>query len=350
MPRQVSLSPRPDVKAVKKPTSSGPRKIEMTFGLLENLALGLRGSGLAFALFLGLMHAAKLPCGPVGGCDAVLSSPYGNLLGVPLGFYASLLWLAALLVSHDRLRRLALALLALGSLTLLGLQAFVLRAFCPWCLAHAVFALLSYPGWRAKGHWSAVLAALLLAGGGHYMHRRVVASQVSETSGAVPFDELRTAGFEWLGRRNDDSPLLVLGLGCPSCWERWLRPLGSQTWSGRDGAPSLLWKVDPQTRGLTEYFVAVMLSQEGSPERNFARLLSSCAEQSELFLTAPEKALAFLRSRYPDAEGRLPEARALVARQTTLLQRAKAEYSPLYLQRGLPPVSNSSFEEDFARR
>lgn len=321
--------------------------IEKARSLLEGLSLSLRGSGLGFALFLGLMRLAKLPCGPFGGCDAVLASVYGSIAGIPLGFFAVPLWLVALLTSSDRLRRFSLLALALGSLALVFVQALLIRAFCPWCIAHAVFAWLSYPGWRAKGHWSAVLAAALLAGGGHYVHREIVASAAKPAGDIVAFDELSGAGLRWLGRGTASSPVLVLGISCPSCWERWLLPLGTRNWTPQDEAPVVFWKSDPQTRELTEYFVAAVLSAKGGGPESFAAVLSACAPERSLFVTDPASALAFLRRRFPDAGGALAEARSLIAEQNSILSRARCEFSPLYLQRDLPPVTSSSFEEDF---
>lgn len=312
--------------------------------LLEGLALGLRGSGLAFALFLGFMRLAKLPCGALGGCDPVLASPYGSIAGIPLGFFAAALWLTSLLTSRDRLRRFALLILALGSVVFVYIQAFVLRTFCPWCMAHAVFSWLSYPGWRARGHWSAVLAAVLLAGCGHAVQRALLSEHAAPDS----FEELAHEALPWLGVRTVESPVLVLGIDCQTCWETWLAPLGTLGWSPREGAPLVIWKTDARTRTLTEYFVATVIAKESGDSPALASALSVCAEERALFVSDPEKALAYLRRRFPDAEGKLGQAREIVERQAAQLERAGYTLSPLYLQRDLPPVTRSSFDEDFS--
>lgn len=89
-------------------------------------------------------------CGPVGDCNAVQSSTYAVLLGVPIAVwgllgYVTLLGLWALqFVSRTRVRQLAarsmLALAAFAtafSIYLTALELFVIRAVCAWCLTSA---------------------------------------------------------------------------------------------------------------------------------------------------------------------------------------------------------------------
>ncbi|MFA5264135.1 MAG: vitamin K epoxide reductase family protein, partial [Opitutaceae bacterium] len=97
----------------------------MTFSIPILLARWLRALGLAVALFLGLMKLAGLPCGVGAGCDAVLSSRYAVLLGIPMGIYGAVLWSVALISPSPASRRWAHHLLGFGSIVMVGLQAFV---------------------------------------------------------------------------------------------------------------------------------------------------------------------------------------------------------------------------------
>lgn len=97
---------------------------------------------------LGIIPA--LACG-AGGCDAVQSSPYAVFLGIPvplLGIlgYAAIFALAFAGIQprfmHDR--RIAVGLLglcaaaAVFTLYLNYLEAFVIRAWCRWCIGSAI--------------------------------------------------------------------------------------------------------------------------------------------------------------------------------------------------------------------
>lgn len=104
-----------------------------------------------------LGEAVLAACGAGGGCDVVSQSRYSSLFGVPLAaaglfFYAALLALLAPCLSGWKddapaaapsfgfyLVGLALAI----DLVLLGLQAFVIKAFCEFCLATYVVNLLT---------------------------------------------------------------------------------------------------------------------------------------------------------------------------------------------------------------
>lgn len=125
-------------------------------------------SGLVAAAFLGIADswylaatalAGAIPACDVAilsGCEAVASSPYSKLFGIPLGvygtvFYSLVFTLSALLViAHKRRAYLALYVLSivgfLASLCFILIQALVIRHLCVYCvisavLATAVFAL-----------------------------------------------------------------------------------------------------------------------------------------------------------------------------------------------------------------
>ena len=113
--------------------------------------------GLGVAAYLSYVETqgARAICGPVGDCNAVQSSPYARLLGVPIGVLGVggyLLMLAAWVWPrwrHDRLAAYApLALFGLAffgvlfSLYLTYLEPFVIGAVCAWCLSSAVLITL----------------------------------------------------------------------------------------------------------------------------------------------------------------------------------------------------------------
>jgi uncharacterized membrane protein len=103
-------------------------------------------AGVAVAGYLTYVHyrPEALICTGTGGCETVQESSYAELAGVPvalLGLCAYVLVLA--LVAWDsELARTGVATVALASagfaIYLLTLQAFVIDAWCVWCLANDV--------------------------------------------------------------------------------------------------------------------------------------------------------------------------------------------------------------------
>lgn len=105
--------------------------------------------GLADAVYLTAEHLAgrSVLCMVVSGCDKVLMSPYATLPGgYPLAALGALAYFAAFSLAvlacfgHERARPLLDLLVALmfaATLWLLYLQAFVLEAFCTYCLLSA---------------------------------------------------------------------------------------------------------------------------------------------------------------------------------------------------------------------
>ena len=108
--------------------------------------------GIAIATYLWL-HAigvvGALKCG-TGGCEIVQASSYARLLGIPVAFYGvvgyvvlfgiSVVGSQPALVSRTWPTRWLLALSGAGFLFtgyLTSLEAFVIHAWCRWCLASA---------------------------------------------------------------------------------------------------------------------------------------------------------------------------------------------------------------------
>lgn len=136
-------------------------------GAIAILAFG----GFLDATFLTFHHysSAKIGCPLFGGCDRVLQSKYATIGDVPIslfgaGYYLVLLVLAVIYLER-RIPRLIFGIAGLAGVALLAslylvyLQAFVLRAFCFYCMTSftltSLIALLSIPwavllGRRAK--------------------------------------------------------------------------------------------------------------------------------------------------------------------------------------------------------
>jgi uncharacterized membrane protein len=103
-------------------------------------------AGVAIAAYLTYVHYQPdaLICTASGGCETVQESDYATLLGIPvslLGLCAYLVVLA-LVVWDSELARVGAAAIALASVGfaayLVSLQAFVIDAWCVWCLANDV--------------------------------------------------------------------------------------------------------------------------------------------------------------------------------------------------------------------
>lgn len=83
-------------------------------------------------------------CSLGGGCETVLSSSYAKLLGISVAWYGVAWYVATLAIIYFSLFVKKLDLMYLKatilaglafSLYLLGLEIFVIHAYCTWCLA-----------------------------------------------------------------------------------------------------------------------------------------------------------------------------------------------------------------------
>jgi uncharacterized membrane protein len=114
----------------------------------------LAAAGLGVSVYLAYVETSEtavIICGTVGNCAAVQSSPYAYFLGVPVAVlglvnYAGifLLWLGQMW-GNGRIRVWAqLGLMAvtlvgiLFSIYLTGLEIFVIKAVCVWCISSAL--------------------------------------------------------------------------------------------------------------------------------------------------------------------------------------------------------------------
>ena len=134
--------------AGKRETSPPPR-----VSRLYSLAAVLSLAGLADAVYLTVEHLTgrSVRCTVTSGCSEVLSSPYATVGGYPLALFGALAYftafsLATLAAFGSRragtLFAVLAALMFATSLWLLYLQAFVLHAFCQYCLLSAAVSTL----------------------------------------------------------------------------------------------------------------------------------------------------------------------------------------------------------------
>jgi uncharacterized membrane protein len=124
--------------------SAGRRSQVIVYGIAAAIAL----LGLTDATYLAVAHLTgdDAVCGGSGGCSAVLGSAYATIAGIPTAAFGSLAYflafsaatLAAFGYSRARIfLGLVVTVMFATTLWLLYLQAFVLHAFCPYCLLSA---------------------------------------------------------------------------------------------------------------------------------------------------------------------------------------------------------------------
>lgn len=105
--------------------------------------------GFADATYLSVKHftGENIPCTITHGCDVVTKSAYSEILGIPVAllgsaFYLTVFALVFLAMDNKNMRLLRYAglftIVGFGaSLWFLAAQAFLIRAFCQWCLVSA---------------------------------------------------------------------------------------------------------------------------------------------------------------------------------------------------------------------
>ena len=110
-------------------------------------------AGLADATYLTVLNltGATAVCGASPDCYKVLGSSYARIAGIPLAGFGMLAYFAAFSFAtfaafgYPRARKffaLTVAVMFVVTLGLLGLQAFVLHAFCRYCLFSAAMTFL----------------------------------------------------------------------------------------------------------------------------------------------------------------------------------------------------------------
>lgn len=127
----------------------------ISYGLSNRLIFIFSLLGFAVSAFLLYEYSLSGPmlCPTGAGCDIVRNSPYSNFFGIPIpilgiGFY---LMMAALSVVHSHdlptklIKKLQFLLVLAGvgfGVYLTYLEAFVIGAFCFWCVVSFIISLV----------------------------------------------------------------------------------------------------------------------------------------------------------------------------------------------------------------
>ena len=128
------------------------KKNDSAVAKLPVLAAVVALIGIADAVYLTIKHytGEKVPCSIVEGCEQVLTSSYAEIAGIPLAAFGALAYftafsLAILAAFGNRLMwqifGVQVALMAIFTIWLVYLQAFVIEAFCQFCLVSAAVTL-----------------------------------------------------------------------------------------------------------------------------------------------------------------------------------------------------------------
>ena len=134
----------------KKQTGAGGSRAQI---ILNTIAAFISLAGLADATYLAVLALTgeTAACGGSTGCFEVLGSAYAKIGGIPvaifgvLGYFAAFSFAIFARFGYRRARRLfALTVWTMFAMTLwlLYVQAFVLHAFCRYCLFSAAFTFL----------------------------------------------------------------------------------------------------------------------------------------------------------------------------------------------------------------
>jgi uncharacterized membrane protein len=141
-------------RAGKRETSpQPPPQPQPRISRLYSLAAVLSLVGLADAVYLTVEHLTgrSVRCTVTSGCSEVLSSAYATIGGYPLALFGALAYFTAFSLATlaafgsaraGNLFAVLVALMFATSLWLLYLQAFVLHAFCQYCLLSAAITTL----------------------------------------------------------------------------------------------------------------------------------------------------------------------------------------------------------------
>ncbi|MFA5129373.1 MAG: vitamin K epoxide reductase family protein [Patescibacteria group bacterium] len=134
-------------------------------------------AGLFVSLYLLIVYTSGNPivCGPFHGCDTVRSSQWANFYGIPTPAFGVLFYFVLAMVAsirtaspmlYPKLARVGVILLGFAGLiesaVLTGIEAFVLHAYCAWCVASAIIStLIFFVCWFDKG-WDALDSARMM--------------------------------------------------------------------------------------------------------------------------------------------------------------------------------------------
>lgn len=130
------------------PEPNRTRQLALLYGIAALISL----VGLADSIYLTVEHLSgrSVRCTIVAGCSTVLASPYASWRGMPLAMVGAISYFAvfslATLAAYDykwagTLLAGIVGVMLVTTLWLLYLQAFVIMAFCQFCLLSALVTL-----------------------------------------------------------------------------------------------------------------------------------------------------------------------------------------------------------------
>jgi protein-disulfide isomerase/uncharacterized membrane protein/rhodanese-related sulfurtransferase len=210
----------------------------------KTIAFSLALLGLFLSIYLLWVYAS--PSHPMvclgGGCDEVRASSYAHFFGIPtpafgVAFYVLLaILMFAEAAGKRRLHRVILALAAIGfvvAAALTGVEAFVVHAWCAWCVGQAfavtlVFILYATGRPRdprepsmASRYWTVLMVAVIAGSIGFYMLQRAEKS-LAETPPPPPAEAIaaRLIRPESHVTGNPQSTVTFVEFGdlqCPAC-------------------------------------------------------------------------------------------------------------------------------------
>lgn len=107
--------------------------------LARLIALILSIAGFFDASYLTILHYKNIipPCTIALGCETVLTSQFATIFGIPIALFGSLFFLTLiflLLLGFLKYFKLLILSGVLVSVILIYIQAFILHAFCQYCL------------------------------------------------------------------------------------------------------------------------------------------------------------------------------------------------------------------------
>ncbi len=116
-------------------------------------------AGFFDSVYLTIFHYKHIipPCTIAKGCETVLTSQFSTIFGIPISLVGSLFFLTLiilLLLGFFRYFKLLILEGVAVSIVLFSIQAFILHAFCQYCLLSEIIILaifiLSFKGYRFR--------------------------------------------------------------------------------------------------------------------------------------------------------------------------------------------------------
>ncbi len=133
--------------------------------------LALIGFGISAALFVMKLTGkitSVVGCGGTGGCADVLGSEWSQWFLIPVSAISAVFYLGVIALTFKVSKPLltgAAVLLIAAAAWFMGLQAFVIKAFCPWCFATHVTGLATAGAilWKARAKFQPSMVGVPLA-------------------------------------------------------------------------------------------------------------------------------------------------------------------------------------------